>query len=360
MAPGAADAIGSFGGMDRARPGERHSRAGSPDARASMPASHARTHAGSANLAGRAVVQASGADDAVILELARTQGQVVTRRQLLDLGIGRGAIEHRIRVGRLHRLHRGVFADGRPDVPPLGRAVAAALACGPAAAISHDTAAAIWRIGGTSRPPVHITVRVGQPRSRPGIEVHRSPGLAPDDVAPHGGAAVTTPARTIEDLASKLDTGQLLRVVEAAVAQRIVTLGGLAAREKDRPRRAGRQRLRQVLDAFAEPPITHSEAERLLADLLADAGLRPDDMNTAVGGYLVDAVWRRERFAIEVDGFATHGTRVAFEEDRLRDATLLAGGCRVMRVTWRQIVHDRLGVAVRIAQALAHARERRE
>jgi very-short-patch-repair endonuclease len=299
------------------------------------------------------VVHAGGADP-FIASLAAAQRGVVTHRQLIDAGVGRGAIAHRLAQARLHRLHRGVYLVGHSVPPPLARETAALLACGPGALLSHRTAAHLWRL--TPRLPVDVDVTLigGNRRGRPGLAIHRTRAIEGAERARVQGMPVTAPTRTLLDLADTLRSEELEPILAEAVRRRLVRTGDLRKRLGDAGGRHGLGRLRSLLEQTGGPALTRSEAERRLLALVRSGGLPAPDTNVSVGRYEVDLLWREARLIVEVDGYAYHSGRPAFERDRKRDAELQALGFRVMRVTWRQLVDEPEAVLVRIAQALVN------
>jgi len=277
------------------------------------------------------------------MEVAAGQHGVVTSAQLFVAGLGRHAIAHRVRVGWLRRLHRGVYLVG-PLMGPLTKEMAALLACGDRAALSHATAAAIW--GLVPDLPAVVQVSVARNvRRREGVRVHRVARLGSADVTVRDGCRLTTPARTLSDLACELAPREFSRAVEEAQVQRLVTRHELLTLLPSR-------RSPALRDAIEEPSLTRSEAERRLLDVIRSARLPRPRTNVRVGFHEVDFHWPEQRLVVEVDGFAFHSTRAAFERDRLRDAQLQAAGQRVIRVTWRQITHEPAALIARLAAAL--------
>jgi very-short-patch-repair endonuclease len=272
--------------------------------------------------------------DAAIAALATRQHGVVTTAQLEAAGIGRRGLAHRVANGRLIRIFRGVYRVG-PISAPYGREMAAVLATG--GALSHHTAAAIWGF----RPPhdgaPHVTVENRDARSRRGLCVHRTRSLK---AAVHLGLPLTTVARTLHDLAPLLSQGELDRAVEEALIRGLTKVEELT----------GRPALRRA--TIEEPQITRSEGERRLRRLIKAAKLPRAVTNTRVAGWEVDAFWPAQRLVVEVDGFAYHGNRAAFERDRRKDAALVAAGYRVVRITWRQLVDEPHVVVVLLARLL--------
>lgn len=285
--------------------------------------------------------------------VASRQHGVVTRAQLLEAGLSDDVIDHRIRTRRLTRIHRGVYLVG-VVAPPFARELAACLACGPAAALSHESAARLWGIrpGGPARV-LEVTIPRGY-RRRPGLVVHRVATLGSDQVTRLRGVPVTTPARTLYDLAGRLRGRAVERAVAEAVARRLTTVAELLATGERHAGRRGAGRLAAVLGAGeGAPPRTRSEAEERFLSLVHRGGVRPPVVNRRIGRFEVDFYWPSERLAVEVDGLAFHVSPRAFERDRLRDAELAARGVRVMRVTWRQITEEPQAVVKRLERALA-------
>jgi very-short-patch-repair endonuclease len=264
--------------------------------------------------------------DGRVARLAARQRGCVTRSQLRAVGLADGAVAHRVAVGRLHRLFRGVYLVGHPVPPALAWETAALLATGPTAVISHLTAAALWGIA--ERPDeVHVTVSGRRCRRQQKLRPHAGT-LTPQEIRRREGLPVTSPERTLKDLSSFLDRPALERITNEAEVSRLV-----------RPRH----------DALP----TRNKAERRLTDLLAKAGLRPTDTNARVAGWEVDALWADLKVVVELDGYAFHRTRRAFERDRRKDQELTASGYRVLRITWRQLDQEPERLIATIAAAVA-------
>jgi very-short-patch-repair endonuclease len=280
-----------------------------------------------------------------VVALAARQHVVVSTEQLLELGFGRYRIRRRLAAGWLTRLHRGVYRVG--PQPGLWTAeMAALLACGPQAVLSHRSAGAVWRVASRDAAVVDVAVSGTQVRSRDGIRVHRFE-LARADVRERETLRVTSPARTLLDLAAVLPRTELERAVNEAQVLRLVSRAELAAIS----RRPGAGRLRAALRV--EPRLSRSELERLMLALVRRVGLPMPVTNARVLGHEVDFAWLDERVIVETDGFEAHSTRAAFERDRARDALLSAHGWRVLRFSWWQVVHEPEVVAARLAVVLA-------
>jgi very-short-patch-repair endonuclease/predicted transcriptional regulator of viral defense system len=293
----------------------------------------------------------------VIAQLAARQHGCVTWRQLVDAGVDRGAIAHRLAHSRLHRVHRGVYLVGHGLAPPLARESAAVLACGEGAVLSHLAAATLFGILQHDDPEIDVTV-VGCRKQRAGIRVHSVRSLDPRHVTRRRGLPVTAPARTMLDLAEVVSPRELERAMEEAMRMRLVherIVRDVLARS---PGRRGAAVLAALLDAAAGPTFTRSEAEERLLALVREAQLPPPELNVRLGGHEVDFLWRGVGLVVEVDGYAYHSTRASFERDRLRDAALQARGLKVTRVTWRQIVGEPHALVARLARALSRPRQR--
>ena len=278
-------------------------------------------------------------------ELATRQHGVVSRAQLTAIGFGRGAIGLRIERGRLHRLHAGVYAVGHTSLTDQGRFLAAVLAGGSGAALSHRAAAAHWGILRSRIGDVEVT-GARRRRSRPGLRFYRS-CLPKDEVTTHGGIPVTTVPRTLFDLASAVSPGRLARAVNEAEARRLWDPLSLVDLLDRHPRRPGAAAIRAVLGGRSG--ITRSDLEDDFLAFLHSAGLARPATNVwlKVSGRWIEAdcLWRKQRLIVELDGRATHATRRAFETDRARDRALTAAGWRVVRITWRQLTREPQGVA---------------
>jgi len=292
--------------------------------------------------------------DGRVATLAGRQGGVITYAQLRTLGVGRGAIEHRLLSGSLHRRHRGVYVVGHLAKAPLVEEFAAVLACPDGSLVSHHAAAALHGLRPPVVPPIDVTVRRGDPRRHPGIRIHAvSTQLDPADTLVRAGLPITAPARTLLDLAAVLTARDLRWAMEEARVLRVVAERDLQAVMERYPRQRGVGLLRGAVGSTgSEPRMTRSEAERRLIDLIDAAGLPAPALNARIAGLEVDTLWRSERLVVEVDGYAFHSGRTAFERDRRRDAALQSAGLRVTRLSWRQLTEEPLAVAVLLTRLL--------
>jgi very-short-patch-repair endonuclease len=230
--------------------------------------------------------------------------------------------------------------------------MAAVLACGDHAVLSHRSAAAAQGLAPEDDSELSVTVPLGSCRHRPGIRVNRS-SLAPQDVRLREGVPVTSPERTLLDLAADSPPLFLERAVEDARRRRLLTGRSLLAALERTPKRKGSAALRELLRRERGPALTRSAAERRLLEVVRKARLPEPDFNLRVGAYELDAAWPDAGLVVEVDGYEFHSSRSAFERDRERDAVLAAAGWQVIRVTWRQLMEEPEAVVARVAGALA-------
>lgn len=285
-------------------------------------------------------------------EVARRAGRqhgVLSRAQLLDAGLSSRAIRSHTRAGLLHRVHRCVYAVGHDGLSDRGRALAAVLACGDGAALSHRSAAALWRIVPGWISPIDVTA-AGNHHLH-GVALHKSRTLLATDTTVRHGIAVTRPARTLLDLADLLDDVALERAVNEAQVLRCLRRAELAALLARSPGRRGVERLRPFAGQTGAP--TRSVFEDTFVHFVERYDLPTPELNTRVAGHLVDVLFRRERVVVELDGLQFHDTDRAFETDRERDADLLADGHCVVRITWTRLTQRAEREAWRLRRVLA-------
>lgn len=297
----------------------------------------------------------SGSLDRSVGDLAERQHGLVSRQQLLAAGMGRGAIADRVKRGLLRRVRRGVYSVGHTKLDQKARWMAAVLAAGPGAVLSHRSAAALWGV----LPVYAIAPEVTCPtriRSGSGSRVHQSP-LALDEVATVDAIPVTSTSRTLLDLAACVKGQQLEQAFNEVEVRGLTDRCSVPELLARHPRRAGSRRVKVMFAADARSRgVTREELERRFAELLAATDLPHPRRNApiAIAGrhFEADCLWAQQRLILELDGRATHGTALAFEEDRERDRLLLADGWRVMRVTWRQLHRDPNAVLADLRRAL--------
>jgi len=278
------------------------------------------------------------AADLLVAARARSQWGVLSHAELSACGLSSDAIARRVRRGRLHRLHRGVYAVGHAAPPWEGHLLAAVKACGPAAVVSHFAAAALWDILDRDDRHLEVTLPGTSTRVHRGIVVHRSRTLEAMDVTRHRGFRVTTPARTLLDLAAILDERQLRRAVSRAQSLQRVNVRQLADTSARRMGAPGRKRLARLIAGAAAP--TRSALEDAVLTVMLDGGLERPDINvplTVRGRRVVpDFRWAAQRLIVEADSVTWHDNPTARADDAERQALLEASGERVIRVTWEQ------------------------
>jgi Protein of unknown function (DUF559) len=265
---------------------------------------------------------------------------VVSRGQLIALGLGEDAIDARLRTGRLFRLHRGVYTVGASAISREGRWMAAVLTGGPGAVLSHRSAAALWGVV-RGDGPVEIALP-GKARSRPAIRQH-SAKFADDEVTVRRQIPVTALGRTLFDIAAGLRCEAFEAALREAEYRHRFQLNELERLLGVHPGRRGAVTIRTCLQRLGRGPRgrTRSKLEERFAALLAASDLPKPTLNALLDldGRKVetDCLWRDQRLIVELDGEKAHRTRVAFESDRERDRRLQLAGWRVIRVTWRQL-----------------------
>ena len=292
--------------------------------------------------------------DLRLAEIAKKQHGVVSVSQLHRSGMGAEAIKGRVSAGRLHRLHRGVYAVGHVALPPEGRWLAAVLALGRGphdgedtvldhwgAAVSHRSAASLWGLLPVKQAPCDVILCGNGGRApRAGIRVHRSLSLRPAHVTLRHGIPVTTPARTIADLREASVVGRPGAIADRELRKAIrqANVLGLPSGDED-----GEDR-------------TRSDLERDFLSLCRRHRLPPPEVNVRIGPYLVDFLWPERRLVVETDSYLYHRGRVAFQDDRGRDLELTRREYEVIRVSELQVEQEPNRVAETLAAVLAGGR----
>lgn len=294
-----------------------------------------------------------GARHEPLLELATRQHGVVSTRQLARLGYTRSSASKANGVGRLRRLHRGVYAVGHERLTWHSRCMAVVLAVRPSVA-SHLSAGWLW--GLLRYRPERIEVTAPTPRRpRRGFTVHHA-RLPSAEIGDVDEIPVTSLARTQLDLATVLSPGRLSRAFERAEELELLDVVALEELLARTPHHPGAAALRDALAIYRpEAAFTRSGLERRFLELIRDAGLPEPAMNFFVAGQELDAYWEAERFAVELDTFETHGTREAFERDHRRDDDLLLADIESIRVTGPRLDQEPEATIERVA---AHLRRR--
>ena len=292
--------------------------------------------------------------DAALAALAARQHGVVASRQLAPLGLGRGAARIRREGGRLHPLHRGVYAVGHIVLAPNGHRMAAVLAIGPGALLFRRDAAALTGLRPSARAAFEVLVPALGRRSRPGIDVHCVRALHPGDVTTVEGIPCTAWPRTVLDCADVLPPRAVERLLDAAVELRLYDERLLHAVLARTPGRRATGVLCDVLATHtAGTTLTRSALEEAFLVLCARHGLPRPEVDVPLGRYTADFLFRPARVVVECDGHAYHASPGAMRRDRRRDLELQAGGWDVVRLTWEQVTADPAGTARALATVLA-------
>jgi hypothetical protein len=283
--------------------------------------------------------------------LAARQHGVVHRRQLAAIGIDGGRVKRWITAGRLHRLHRGVYAVGHGLVGFEGRCLAGVLACGPRVWVAARSSAALWGLAPRPGAGVDLTTTRTGVHSPRGLTVRRSRRLALDEIGHVGVIPVTSVSRTLADLAPLVSRRHLERAMEQADRMQMLDVSSLLASSRDRP---GAVAVKTVLAAWSPAPTRSDLEDRLLA-LVEGSSLPRPAVNLLVAGVECDQVWEAGRLVVEADSRTFHATHAAFERDRRKDARLTRAGYRVLRFTWTQVTQEPAEVIATIAAALTRS-----
>ena len=275
--------------------------------------------------------------------MAASQRNVVALAQLRELGFTRQMIRRRLEAGRLFRAQPNVYSL-LPSLNAAGRMMAAVLSCGSEAGLSHRAAAAVWDLGPWPTGAIDVSAPRGK-RRREGVVLHVVQGL---EIVTHDGFAVTTPMRTLTDLAATEPAPRVERAYEQADRLGLLDVDVLAAECEGR---RGSRLLKRLIGEGREAPPSRSELERALLDVCREHGLPLPSLNASLHGLEVDAYWPQYSLVVELDGWQWHRTRAAFERERERDVLLARHGIRVLRFSWRQLTGDSEGVAEAIASS---------
>jgi hypothetical protein len=288
-----------------------------------------------------------------LAELAKRQHGVVSIRQLTaPLGYSEAAVRRAVSAGRLHRLYRGVYAVGHTRLTQRGRCLAAVLACGGGALLSHDSAAWLWGISTKSPLPFVVTTPNSR-RIRPPIQLHVAQNLAFEDRALREGIPVTSLARTFLDVAATSRPRRLQRMIERSEELKLFDLRPVVSVLARNKGHHGAGPLRRALVLYKPASFTRSTLERRFLALVKEAGLPQPATGYNEAGYELDVYWPEQRFAVELDTYETHGTRAAFERDRLRQEELKLAGVEMIRVTGTRLEREPKKVIDRVARLLS-------
>jgi Protein of unknown function (DUF559) len=291
--------------------------------------------------------------DRNVSRLASEEWGVLSLDELRGCGLSEDMIFRRVRRGRLHGLHRGVFAVGHANVSLEGRWLAAVKACGAGAVLSHFSAAALWEMVEWDGRRPEVTVKDTTPRVHTGIRVHRTLYLDANDVRRQSGIPVTSPARTGLDLCSQLPEPGARRAIRKGISDRWLNVRQLIEILDRQARRPGARRLCRIVAGGAVP--TRTELEDIVLDVILAAGLPRPHVNVPLrldGRRVVpDFRWPDRKLIVEADSRTWHDNKLAREDDAERQALLEAHGERVVRVTWEQAVSDRSRTIKRLRAA---------
>jgi very-short-patch-repair endonuclease len=304
-------------------------------------------------------VKRTGSASWMIAALAERQDGVVSRRQLRKIGLSESAITSRTASGYLQPLFRETFAVGHRAITRQGRMRAAVLACADGTVLSHGSAAELIGLWDKRQTPVDVIPPNWSGRKIRDIRWHRVRLPLPDEFEIRNGIPCTTVSRTIVDMAARTGWSSLRSLVEQAAIMRQLDVDQIDL-VLSRGRRRGAPRLRSILAAWRDlgenRPRVRSRLEARLLPHLVEKRLPAPRCNVMLRVdqhcFEVDMLWDEQRLIIETDGEETHGTRAAFQRDRLRDQILTAAGYRTSRVTWRQVADEPEAVVSRIARML--------
>lgn len=294
-----------------------------------------------------------GGIDQAIAELARRQGGAISRKQLMALGCNRAAIDYRVRIGRLHVVHRGVYAVGHVVLGIEGRRWAAVLAYAPTSALSHAAAAAAFAFRRSNAAVLDVTVVGTGHKVRPGIRLHARKAVPADELTTLHGLPITTPARTLLDLAAGGLRGRpLATAIDRAEQSGVLDFADLAHLLDRYAGRPGTPAVREALARYAGGDA-RSALEEIIGALCVEHGIPRPQENVVVLGKVRDFYWPGRRLVVEADSYAWHRSPAAMAEDRARDVELTLAGIRTLRFTWSQANRDRSYVVAALRSAFA-------
>jgi predicted transcriptional regulator of viral defense system len=272
--------------------------------------------------------------------LTRAQHGVLARRQLLALGFSSREIERRIQRGRLYPVARGVYSVGTKALSPKGRWMAAVLACGKSACLSHRSAGALYGICEERNGVVEVSVRRRGKIERPGIRVRSRPSLPSQDVGTLHRIPITSPVQTLIDLSTELPTKHLARAVNEADKLEVILADDLRLQLDAYAGVPGAKRLAALLDKDTFV-LTQEELERLFLPIAREVGLPLPVTGEIVNGFEVDFFWPELKLVVETDGLRYHRTPAAQAKDARRDQAHTAAGYARLRFTHWQVKYER-------------------
>lgn len=307
-----------------------------------------------------AELHVSGSREARIAAIAQAQRGRVSRRQLHAAGVGNAAVARLVKRHALAPLRCDVFAVGHPGPVEFGEETAALLACPLGSGLSHHTAARLWDIQSPNSGDgeIHVVVPHASRSRAEGLRLHRARSLIAKDVRVRERLPVTSPARTLLDLAPILTPRQLELAFDRALVARIMRADDLAELLSRGKGKHGTRALSALLERQHGSTLTRSQAEELFLELIRSAQLPTPRINARQSGYEVDFLWTEQRVVIEIDGYRFHSTRRAFEHDHRKDRDLRAAGLTVLRFTYDQLRREPQAVIAAVAFALGAAQPR--
>ncbi len=277
---------------------------------------------------------------------------LVTTEQLNECGLQKDAIAYRVKSRRLHPVFQSVYLVGCGELPPLARELAALLACGERAFISHRSAAFVWGMRETPPAEVEVSVAGRNCWRREGLRVHRIRSIERPELLREQGLWVSSPARVALEIAAAGRPDELTALIDAGLGARRLTPRDLQAVVARHRGRRGAARLAAVLGDRDAMAITRSRSEKAMFKLIRDARLPRPDVNVRLGPYRPDFLWREQRLIVELDSYGFHGGPDAFQHDREKDLYYRDAGYDVLRFTRWHVIHEPAMVLVRLAQAL--------
>ena len=290
-----------------------------------------------------------------IAQIAGVQRGRISCRQLRDAGLTRGEIATLAGNGQLRRQLHGIYAVGHEAAIPLAAETEALLACGAGTVLSHGTAGVLWGLTPPLARESPVSVIAPASRKRPQIDVHYSRALLPRDVRIREGLPVTSPARTLLDLAGVLTPRRVELAFDHALIHRLMRANDMRELLQRTHGRLGQALLRDLLGREQGPGVTRSEAEERFLALVREAQLPEPEVNVRLHGWEVDFLWREARLVVEIDGYRYHSAHTNFVRDRRKDAVLHEHGLTVLRLTWLQLEGEPFAVVARLSRWLAGA-----
>ena len=270
------------------------------------------------------------------------------------MGIPEGTIDEWIGCGLLHPIHPGVYAVGHPVLAPGAELLAAVLACGPRAVLSHRSAAELW---GMLEPREHMAIQVTAPGhgldGPQGIYLHKTKVLSSYDCSVVDGIPLTSAARTVFDVASQATRSEVAAAYEVGLIDHRFTRDDMIKMAIRLKGRRGIAKVRALIDRDAPPTVTVREAHRMLLELIRDSSMPHPKTEVPIGRYRADICWPETKLVVEMDSSRWHNSPGKIEHDKRRDAELAALGYLTLRVTWHQLTKEPVAAIARIAATYA-------